>query len=245
MIGALSENLASGALLIAVRQSLSRILFAFAIAAVAGTVIGIAMGQIRPVDRAIGPIDNALRSIAPIPLAVLWFGVTGASAVFIVTYAAIFPIIQNASKAARNIDMRLVNAARTLGARPLFQLRRMILPTAAPATITGARIAMGFAWASIVAAELAIGIKLETGGQIEAGIGQIMVATLFVDRDANGLVSHMLVIGLIGMTIDRGMQRLHGHFAPWEKTWMPSRPEICRSCSPRPGRAKRSRRCPR
>lgn len=219
VLAAISGNLASGELPIAVRQSLGRILLAFLFAAIAGTVIGIAMGRIRLVDRAIGPIVNALRSVAPIaliPLAVLWFGVTGASAVFIVAYAAIFPIILNASEAARNVDMRFVNAARTLGAGKWVLLRRVILPAAAPATITGARIAMGFAWASIVAAELAIGVKLETGGRIEAGIGQIMVSTLFVDRDVNGLVSYMLVIGLIGFAIDRGMRRLHRHFAPWE-----------------------------
>ncbi|MHA3979201.1 ABC transporter permease [Halovulum sp. GXIMD14794] len=215
----LAANTASGELLTAVEQSLGRILLAFVFAAVFGTVIGVAMGRIRWIDRALGPIVNALRSIAPIaliPIAVLWFGVTGASAVFIVAYAAIFPIILNASEAARNVDMRLVNAARTLGATHVHLLRRVVLPAAAPATITGARIAMGFAWASIVAAELAIGVKLETGGTIEAGIGQIMVSTLFVDRDVNGLVSYMLVIGLIGLGIDRGMRRLHRHFAPWE-----------------------------
>ncbi|WP_421907521.1 ABC transporter permease [Mameliella sp.] len=221
VLSAIAANLASGELPIAVRQSLGRILLAFLFAAIVGSVIGVAMGRIRVIDRAIGPIVNALRSIAPIaliPLAVLWFGVTGASAVFIVAYAAVFPIILNASEAARAVDVRLVNAARTLGAGRGALLRRVILPAAAPATITGARIAMGFAWASIVAAELAIGVKLETGGRIEAGIGQIMVATLFVDRDVNGLVSYMLVIGAIGLVIDRGMRRLHRHFAPWEYT---------------------------
>lgn len=219
VLNSLFENLMSGELFTAVEQSLSRILLAFAIAALCGTIIGVAIGRFGWLDRAIGPFINAMRSIAPIaliPLAVLWFGVTGMSAVFIVTYAAIFPIILNASEAARSVDMRLVNASRTLGASRLYVLRRVVLPAAAPATITGARIAMGFAWASIVAAELAIGVKLETGGKIEAGIGQIMVATLFVDRDVNGLVSYMLVIGVIGLTIDLIMRRLHRARAPWE-----------------------------
>lgn len=221
VLTSLTENLLNGELLIAIEQSLSRILLAFAFAAVIGTLIGIAIGRFGWLDRAIGPFINALRSIAPIaliPLAVLWFGVTGTSAVFIVAYAAIFPIILNASEAARSVDLRLINAARTLGASPAFVLRRVVLPAAAPSTITGARIAMGFAWASIVAAELAIGVKLETGGKIEAGIGQIMVSTLYVDRDINGLVSYMLVIGLIGLAIDFGMRRLHRRRAPWEYT---------------------------
>lgn len=219
VLTALFENLLSGELITAAQQSLSRILLAFVFAAVIGTLIGVAIGRFRWLDRAIGPFINALRSIAPIaliPLAVLWFGVTGTSAVFIVAYAAIFPIILNASEAARSVDMRLINAARTLGASRSFVLRRVVLPAAAPATIIGARIAMGFAWASIVAAELAIGVKLETGGKIEAGIGQIMVSTLFVERDVNGLVSYMLVIGLIGVGFDFAMRRLHRARAPWE-----------------------------
>ncbi|WP_305985913.1 ABC transporter permease [Roseibium sp. MMSF_3544] len=216
---ALVRNILSGQAPIAIEQSLSRILVAFVFAAIAGSVIGVAIGRSRWLDLAFGPIINALRSIAPIaliPLAVLWFGVTGNSAVFIVCYAAIFPIILNASEAARQVDMRLVNAARTLGADPRHIITHVVLPSVAPNTITGARIAMGFAWASIVAAELAIGVKLETGGAINAGIGQLMVSTLFLDRDVNSLVGYMIVIGLIGLLIDKGFRRLHRMRAPWE-----------------------------
>ncbi len=214
------DRMFSGQLPIAIQQSMERVLLAFAVAAALGVILGVAIGRFRIVDRAIGPIVNALRSIAPIaliPFAVLWFGVTGSAAVFIVAYAAIFPVILNASEAARRVDLRLVDAARTLGASRWRILTRVVIPAAAPATVTGARIAMGFAWASIVAAELAIGVKLETGGRIEAGLGQLMVSTLFVDRDVDGLVLYMLVIGVIGLTLDRGLRWLHRRAAPWER----------------------------
>ncbi len=209
----------SGVLPIAVEQSLSRVLLAFVFALAAGIVIGLAMGRSRVVDRGLSPIVNALRSIAPIawiPMAVLWLGVTGKAAIFIVAYAAVFPIILNTAEAARTIDGRLIAAARTLGAGPATLMRRVVFRGAAPTIITGARISMGFAWASIVAAELAMGIKLEVGGRIEAGLGQLMVSTLYLDRDINGLVLYMLVIGLIGLTIDRVMRRLHRRAAVWE-----------------------------
>ncbi len=216
---ALFRNTMSGQAPIAVEQSLSRILTAFVLAAIVGSIIGVAIGRSRWLDLAFGPVINALRSIAPIaliPLAVLWFGVSGSSAIFIVCYAAIFPIILNASEAARQVDMRLIDAARTLGAGRRYILTNVVLPSVAPNTITGARIAMGFAWASIVAAELAIGVKLETGGAINAGIGQLMVSTLFLDRDVDSLVGYMLVIGLIGLFIDKGFRWLHRMRAPWE-----------------------------
>lgn len=213
------ERVASGELPTAVEQSLSRILIAFVIAAVVGVAIGVAMGRLPWIGRALSPIVNALRSIAPIaliPMAVLWFGVTGSAAIFIVVYAAIFPVILNATQAAQNIDTRLLNAARTLGANRWTILRRVVLRSSAPAIITGARIAMGFAWASIVAAELAMGIKLEAGGKVEAGLGQLMVSTLYLDRDVNALVLYMLVIGVIGLTIDRGLRFAYRRAAPWE-----------------------------
>lgn len=209
----------SGELQIAVEQSLSRIVIAFVIAAVVGTMIGVAMGRVPVIDRALSPIVNALRSIAPIaliPMAVLWLGVTGAAAVFIVVYAAIFPVILNASQASRNLDRRLLHAAQTLGAGKSTILSRVVLRAAAPSIITGARISMGFAWASIVAAELAMGIKLEAGGRVEAGLGQLMVSTLYLDRDVNALVLYMLVIGLIGIVIDRVLRLAYRRAAPWE-----------------------------
>lgn len=213
------NRMQTGELPIAVEQSVSRILIAFFIAAIAGVIIGVAMGRMPALDRGLSPIVNALRSIAPIaliPMAVLWFGVTGAAAIFIVVYAAIFPVILNASQAARTMDRRLLHAAQTLGASRTTILLRVVLRSAAPSIITGARIAMGFAWASIVAAELAMGIKLEAGGRVEAGLGQLMVSTLYLDRDVNALVLYMLVIGLTGIVIDRGLRFAYRRAAPWE-----------------------------
>lgn len=209
---ALMRELSSGRLVVAVVQSLGRVLFAFVFASTIGVFIGVAIGVFRPLDRALSPIIDSLRSIAPIawvPMAVLWFGITGRAAIFIVAYAAVFPIVLNTSESVRRIDRRLVDAALTLGARPPTLLTRVVLRGAMPTIIVGARVAMGFAWASIIAAELAMGIKLGEGARISIGLGQLMVNTLYVDRDLNALVVYMLAIGLIAIVIDLVMRRLH------------------------------------
>jgi ABC-type nitrate/sulfonate/bicarbonate transport system permease component len=209
---ALARDLASGRLGLAVMQSLSRVLLGFAFAAVTGVVLGIAIAVLRPLDRALSPIIDSLRSIAPIawiPMAVLWFGITGRAAVFIVAYAAVFPIILNTSEAVRRLDRRLVDAALTLGAGPATMVVRVILRGAMPTIVVGARVAMGFAWASIIAAELAMGIKLGEGARISIGLGQLMVNTLYVERDLNSLVGYMLTIGIIAILIDLLMRRVH------------------------------------
>lgn len=211
----------SGPLFVATGQSLARVLIAFAYAAVGGIAIGAAIALSPTLNRGLSPIIDALRSIAPIawiPLAVLWFGIRGEAAIFIVAYAAIFPIILNTAEAIRLLDHRLVAAARTLGAGRLWLFWSVVLRAAAPGIIVGARIAMGFAWASIVAAELAMGIKLNPGEQSEVGLGQLMVRTLYVDKDVNSLVVYMLTIGVVGLIIDFVMKEIYKRYSPWIAT---------------------------
>jgi ABC-type nitrate/sulfonate/bicarbonate transport system permease component len=132
-----------------------------------------------------------------------------------VAYAAVFPFVVNASQAAQLIDRRLVDAARALGAGRWVVIRSVLVPGCMPMIFTGARIAQSFAWASIIAAELAIGIKIAGQGRSVAGIGQLMVETLYVKRDVDALVFYMLVIGLVSLLIDTGLRRVQRRLLPW------------------------------
>ena len=176
------------------------------------------MALLPPLNRAMGPIIDSLRSIAPIawiPMALLWLGIRGNAALFIVAYAAFFPFVLNTIEAVRQIDRNLINAASALGASRALILRTVILPGSLPIILTGARIALAFAWGSIIAAELAMGIKVTAGGSGAVGLGQLMVSTLYIRRDVNGLVLYMIVIGIISWTIDVLMRRLQRTLTPW------------------------------
>jgi ABC-type nitrate/sulfonate/bicarbonate transport system permease component len=215
------RTVTDGSLLAATSSSLQRVLIGFAIGAVCGVPLGMLMGFVRPIGRALNPIVDSLRSIAPIawiPMALLWLGIRGNAALFIVTYAAFFPFVVNAGQAARLVDRNLVNAARALGASRALILRSVVLPGALPAILTGARISMAFAWGSIIAAELAMGIKVTAGGSGAVGLGQLMVSTLYVRRDVNGLVLYMIVIGIISLAIDLAMRRLQRRLTPWRQS---------------------------
>src|SRR3954447_19415739 len=148
-------------------------------------------------------------------MALLWLGIRGNAALFIVVYAAFFPFVVNTIQAVRLIDRNLVNAARALGASRALIVRTVILPGSLPIILTGARISLAFAWGSIIAAELAMGIKVSAGGSGAVGLGQLMVSTLYIRRDVNGLVLYMIVIGLISWTIDVLMRRLQRTLTPW------------------------------
>jgi len=215
---AATRTIEDGSLFAATSQSLLRVLIGFALGAAFGIPLGVLMGFVRPVGRAVSPIVDSLRSIAPIawiPMALLWLGIRGNAALFIVAYAAFFPFVVNAAQGARLIDRNLVNAARALGAGRALVVRSVVLPNALPAILTGARISMAFAWGSIIAAELAMGIKVTSGGSGAVGLGQLMVSTLYIRRDVNGLVLYMIVIGVISFLIDLAMGRLQRSLTPW------------------------------
>jgi ABC-type nitrate/sulfonate/bicarbonate transport system permease component len=218
VIQAAARTIGDGSLAVATSGSLFRVLLGFVIGGALGIPLGLLMGRVQPMDRALSPIVDSLRSIAPIawiPMALLWLGIRGNAALFIVAYAAFFPFVVNALQGARLIDRSLLNAARALGASRALALRSVVLPSALPAILTGARISMAFAWGSIIAAELAMGIKVNAGGAASAGLGQLMVSTLYVRRDVNGLVLYMIVIGIISLLLDLLVRRLQSVLTPW------------------------------
>jgi ABC-type nitrate/sulfonate/bicarbonate transport system permease component len=212
---ALTED---GTLFRALGSSLERVIIGFAIAGAIGIPIGLAIGTVPFLDRTLRPVLDGLRGVAPIawiPMAILWLGVRGDAALFVVAYAAVFPFILNTSEAARRIPRSLFHAAESLGAGRLLLIRSVVLPGALPFVFTGARIAMAFAWGSIIAAELAIGIKVQTARRAVAGIGQLMVDTLYVRRDVDALVLYMIVIGIVSFLIDSGLRRAQARLMPW------------------------------
>jgi ABC-type nitrate/sulfonate/bicarbonate transport system permease component len=218
VVEAAIRTIGDGSLLAATSGSLYRVLLGFAIGGLMGIPLGLLMGSLQPVNRAMSPIIDSLRSIAPIawiPMALLWLGIRGNAALFIVAYAAFFPFVVNTIQAVRLIDGKLVNAARSLGASRALVLRAVILPGSLPVILTGARISLAFAWGSIIAAELAMGIKVTAGTSGAVGLGQLMVSTLYIRRDVNGLVLYMIVIGVISLLIDLLMRRLQRNLTPW------------------------------
>lgn len=218
VVEAAIRTVGDGSLLAATSGSLYRVLLGFVIGGLLGIPLGLLMGLLRPVNRALSPIVGSLRSIAPIawiPMALLWLGIRGNAALFIVSYAAFFPFVVNTVQAVRLIDRTLINAARALGASRMLVLRAIILPSSLPVILTGAQISLAFAWGSIIAAELAMGIKVTAGGSGAVGLGQLMVSTLYIRRNVNGLVLYMIVIGLISLMIDLVMRRLQRNLTPW------------------------------
>lgn len=211
---AMVEMVKSGALPLALWTSIQRVLAGFGLATMLAVPVGLAMGYLRPIETTLDPVLQPLRSVAPIalvPLAIVWFGTGKEGAIFIVTYAAFFPIVINTIAGVKGVRPQLVRAARVLGLTELRILRVVVLPAALPDVFVGLRLGLGLAWAAIVAAELAVGAKTGASG----GIGQMMFIAFAYDVNPNGIIVCMITVGLFGFATEFGLRQLQRLAMPW------------------------------
>ena len=207
---------ASGDLPLALVQSLGRVMAGFACALAVGLLLGVPMGASARLRDNLDPIIESFRPIAPmaiLPIAILWFGTGTPAAVFIVAYAAFFPLIVNTVHGVMNVPRRLLQAAHTMGVPRTRILLHVLLPASLPSVLLGARLGMGMAWTAIIAAELAVGAK--SGGGTSGGIGQMMFVFYAYSVDLNAIVVCMGVVGLVALAIDRLFRAAERRLMPW------------------------------
>ena len=191
-------------------SSLKVVIGGWLLAGLVGVPIGIVMGWWRKARWCVFPVFQLLRPIPPlawIPLAILWLGIGESARVFVVFIAAIVPWVMNSMQAVYSIDGILVRAAMSLGASNFQILTRVVCRTALPTLVAGARIALGNAWTTLVAAELVAAT---------AGLGYI---ALNASRtlDVGILLVAMGIIGVLGALFSIGMQLLTRLLAPWAR----------------------------
>lgn len=181
--------------------SLYRVACGFGLACALGIPLGLWIGWSTRAMWAINPLVQAMRPISPIawiPLAILWFGIKDASAIFLIFVASFFPIVTGTMTAVRTIPTVYVRSAQNFGLRGLELVRRVVLPAALPQIIISLRIALGIAWLVIVAAEMIA---------VESGLGFLIMDARngnYYDR----VVGAMICIGVLGVVLDFGMRRL-------------------------------------
>jgi NitT/TauT family transport system permease protein len=190
------EEVRSGRLLDDIVASLFRVTTGFALAVFTGIPAGLWLGHHARARTAFLPLINFFRSLSPlawIPFAILWFGIGDLPTVFLIFMASFFPLVLATVAAVASIPSVYFRIASDYGFGSIETLTNVTLPAIAPQVITSLRVTAGLAWLVVVAAEMIAG---------RAGLG-------FAIWDArNGLrmdllVCGMIVIGVIGIVIDR------------------------------------------
>ncbi|HVT91755.1 MAG TPA: ABC transporter permease [Bryobacteraceae bacterium] len=202
VVGGIADLVRHGLLLKYVVASLFRVTWGFFSAAILAIPLGLAIGWYRRSELAFNPLIQILRPISPlawIPLAILWFGVGDLSAVFLIFMGCFFPLLLTAIGAVQSTPDVYIEAGRNFGLSPADFVLRVLYPAVMPKLIIGLRITLGIAWLVVVAAEMIA---------VNSGLGFLIVDARNAGNRYDLVVAGMVIIGVIGLLLDLGMQSL-------------------------------------
>jgi taurine transport system permease protein len=188
--------------------SLMRVLAGFGTGAAAGTLLGLAMGMAPRIDALAAPFVEFLRPLpqpAYLVLLILWLGI-GETPKIVMLFLAALPVSAIAARdGVRSVSVERVHAARSLGASRLQVFAFVVLPSAAPEIITGARLAIGIVYATLIAAEIIAGSN---------GLGwMILDAGRFLRSDY--VFVGIILIGLMGLALDGTLVLVERRVVHW------------------------------
>ena len=212
---ALGDAWNDGRLQLAVTTSLERGILGFLIAVAVGTPLGLLLAEWAPLRRALGPLISGLQvlpSVAWVPAAILWFGLSDATVYFVVLMGAIPSIVNGLVAGVAQVPPQLRRVGRVLGASRLELAASVVLPAALPGYLAGLKQGWAFSWRSLMAAEI-----IAFGGSIGFGLGSLLQQGRDL-ADLAGVLGTILVILFIGIVIEllvfapveRGLLRRRG-----------------------------------
>jgi len=189
--------------------SLIRVIAGFILGCLIGIPLGYAMGLSSWFRGWFDPIVEFMRPIPPlalIPLVIIWFGIWETGKISLLFLAALWIMTIAARSGVSGINISKIHAAYSLGASKWQVLLHVIIPNSLPEIFTGARVAMGICWGTVVAAELVAA---------ERGAGKMIIAaSKFQQTDI--VIMGIILIGVIGYGIDMLMRIAEKKLVPWK-----------------------------
>ncbi|TWF75488.1 NitT/TauT family transport system permease protein [Pseudonocardia hierapolitana] len=179
--------------------SVHRAVLGFLASVVIATPLGLLVAKVPVVRAAIGPLlagMQSLPSVAWVPAAVLWFGLTDATIYFVVLLGAIPSIANGLVAGIDQVPPILPRVGKVMGAGRLDSARLILLPAALPGYLSGCKQGWAFSWRSLMAAEI-----IATSPQLGIGLG----AYLKEGSDFNsmpGVIAAIFLILLVGVGIE-------------------------------------------
>jgi NitT/TauT family transport system permease protein len=191
-------------------SSFKRVFFGFVAAQIVGVPLGLAMAANRVTHDLTFPMLEILRPIPPlawVPTAIIFWPTTELSIAFVIFLGAFFTVVINVLDGAKNVDVRYVRAALSLGSRPRDIFFRIVLPATLPSIFTGMAVGMGITWEVVVAAEMIAG---------KAGLGYLTWSS-YVGGDYPQIVVGMISIGVAGYLSSSLIRFIGKRAAPWQR----------------------------
>jgi taurine transport system permease protein len=189
--------------------SMARVFAAFVLAVLTAVPVGIAMGMSRVARGIFDPPIEFYRPLPPLsylPLIIIWFGIEELPKVLLIYLSCFAPLALAARSGMRSASQEQINAAYSMGASYGQVIRHVILPSALPEILVGMRIAIGFGWTTLVAAEMVAA---------NVGLGQMVLnAANFLRSDI--VIMGIIVIGVVAYLFDLFMRWVERLAVPWK-----------------------------
>jgi taurine transport system permease protein len=188
--------------------SLQRIAIGVGAAIVVAVPLGLLMATVHWLGVMIEPYLSFLRSLPPLGylgLLIVWFGIGDTSKIWLLFLAAFPPIAMATISGVQGVREDQVNAVLTLGASRRQVLTSVMVPATLPEIINGIRVATGFAWTCVVAAELNNGLP---------GIGGLAYVS-GTQLKTPLVIACIVVIGVAAVLLDTLLKALERVLVPW------------------------------
>lgn len=203
-------TLKSGQLLDDLSVSISCVLRGFLIAAFIGIVLGSLMGMFEKVRLILRPTVTCFRQIPMIawmPLIILWCGIGDGAKIVLIVIASFFPVLVNTESGIETTPESYIEVAKLYKLTPGKKFLRVYLPHALPNILVGLRLGLSVSWMAVVGAELIASTS---------GIGYRMSNARSL-MQSSVLILCMIIVGIIGILMDKMIGSIFGALTPWEK----------------------------
>lgn len=208
VFGALATELASGALVTPLRETVTVFSYGLLVTLVVAVPLGLLVGLSQWTDAALGVLFDVVRpvpAVALVPVAIVLLGLGTRMQVPLIVLAAMWPVVFNTSYGVRNVDPALLDSGRSLGLSRLALIRRVVLPAALPAILTGVRLAAAIAVVLTVVTEIVASAT---------GLGYYVSLTQQSGRYADSLAGVVLA-GLFGCVVNGVLVLLESRVLSW------------------------------
>ena len=190
-------------------MSTQRVFLGVTLGILVAVPVGFVLGWYRHVRVFADPLLNFFRALPPIaliPLVIVYFGIGEGAKVVILFYASFFAGVIVMYEGIAQISPIYVRVARTLGANDAEIFAKVIVPLTVPHILTALRVALGVAWATLVASEL-IAAQQGLGSLIQNAASFFQLDIIYVG---------IICIGFIALAMDAGLRAVSRRLVAWQ-----------------------------
>lgn len=205
---AMFSQFINGTLWVDLRASFYRVTIGYLLAAMVGIPVGIILGYNKTFRTIFEPFNNFVRYTplpAFVPLVVLWVGIGDGNPITLIFLGVFWSLVLLIGDAVSNVSAQHIESARTLGLSKTSCLVNVVLPFAFPRIYDALRVAVGWAWSSLVLAEI-VGAN--------TGIGHMLMESQRFLKTEN-VIGGIILVGILGLIMDQLFLWGYRPLFPW------------------------------